>query len=133
MPWGIKIMLEFTGSSIIQRSHYLVLRVSSCACSFKQQSYVSFSFYFLDYLQVNLCVVQARVLWGICTQRFFFFRYREQISQINSHLLKSPSSASPTSKNINRYGFLPEDSVVFHSYVCPGTHAILLLIRVFNG
>lgn len=127
-------MLEFTRCSIIQTSHYLGLSVSSCACSFKQESYVFFSFYLLDYLQVNLCVVQARVLWSICTQRFlFFFRYREQTSQINSHFLKSPSSASPTSKNINRYGFLPGDCVVFHLYVCPDTHTILLLIRVFNG
>lgn len=55
-------MLEFTGSSIIQTSHYLVLSVSSRACSFKQESYVSLSFYLLDYMQVNLCVVQARVL-----------------------------------------------------------------------
>lgn len=66
-------MLEFTRCSIKQTSHYLGLSVSSCACSFKQESYVFFSFYLLDYLQVNLCVVQARVLWSICTQRFLFF------------------------------------------------------------
>lgn len=65
---GIKIIFEFTGSSIIQSSHYLVLSVSSCACSIKQESSVSSSFYLLDYLQVNLCAMQARVLWNICTQ-----------------------------------------------------------------
>lgn len=54
MPWGgVKIMLEFTGSSIMQTFYYLIVNVCGCTCTFKLESYVSCSVYFLDYLEVN--------------------------------------------------------------------------------